>query len=113
MQEKDRTSSKGLGCHPTVTSLTHNCSCYKDGNGEGPEEKKIQGQAQSGIQLKGRSQGLTLLLRLWSAHKKGPIMTALRKTQQAAERVRGKYLHPSNGQKQLTPIVELWKAERD
>jgi hypothetical protein len=42
---------------------------------------KIQQQAQSRIQLKGRSQGLTLLLRLWSAHKKGPNMTALQKTQ--------------------------------
>jgi hypothetical protein len=50
---------------------------YRDGNGEEPEEKKVQRQAQSGIQLKGRSQGLTLLLRLWSTHKKGPIMTAL------------------------------------
>ncbi|KRY63205.1 hypothetical protein T4D_16920, partial [Trichinella pseudospiralis] len=28
---------------------------------------------------------LTLLLRLWSTHKKEPIMTALQKTQQAAE----------------------------
>jgi hypothetical protein len=33
-------------------------------NGEEPEEKKVQRQAQSGIQLKGRSQDLTLLLRL-------------------------------------------------
>ena len=47
------------------------------------------------------SQGLTLLLRLWSAHKKGFIMTALQKIQQAAERVRCIYLHPTNGQKQL------------
>ena len=73
----------------------HNCSFlkdYSDGSAEEPEEKKIQHQAQSGIQLKERSQGLTLLLRLWSAqgeaqgltlllrlwnaHKKGPIMTA-------------------------------------
>jgi hypothetical protein len=53
---------------------------YRDGNGEEPEEKKVQWQAQSGIQLKGRSQGLALLLRLWSAHKKGPIMTALQKS---------------------------------
>jgi hypothetical protein len=45
-------------------------------NGEEPEEKKVQRQAQSGIQLKGRSQGLTLLLRLWNTHNKGPIMTA-------------------------------------
>jgi hypothetical protein len=37
-------------------------------------------------------------------------MTALQKTQQA--RVRCRYLHPTNGQKQLTPVVELGKAER-
>ena len=57
-------------------------------NGGEPGEKKVQLQVQSGFQLKERSQGLTLLLRLWSAHKKGSIMTALWKTQQAAERVR-------------------------
>jgi hypothetical protein len=45
-----------------------------------------------------------LWLRLWSAHNKGPVMTALRKTQQAAERVRCSHLHPGNGQKQLTPV---------
>ena len=67
----------------------------------------------SGIQHKGRrSQSLTLLLRLWSAHKKGPSMIALLKTQQAAERVRCRYLYPTNGQKQLAPVVELVKAER-
>jgi len=35
---------------------------------------------------------------------KGPIMTALQKTQQAAERVRGRYRHPTNEQKLLTPL---------
>ena len=40
------------------------------------------------------------------------IMTALWKTQQAAERVRCRYLHPTNRQKQLTPVFELEKAER-
>jgi hypothetical protein len=49
---------------------------YRDENGEVPEETKVQRQAQSGIQLKGRSQGLTL--RLWSAHKKGSIMPSER-----------------------------------
>jgi hypothetical protein len=42
-------------------------------------------------------------------------MTALRKTQQAAERVRCRYLHPSDGQKLLTLEVELgesWKKLR-
>jgi hypothetical protein len=61
--------------------------------------------------LKGRSQGLTLFLRLWSSHKKGPIMSALRKTQQAAEKVRCSYLHPTNGQKKLTPVVEYWRLK--
>jgi hypothetical protein len=37
-------------------------------------------------------------------------MTALQKTQQAAERVRCRYLHPINGQKLLTPVVELGKS---
>jgi hypothetical protein len=39
-------------------------------------------------------------------------MTIPWKTQQEAERVRCRYLHPTNGQKQLTPVVELgegWK----
>jgi hypothetical protein len=85
---------------------------YRDGNGKEPEEKKVQRHFQSGVQLKGRSQGLTLLPRLWSTNKKGPVMTALRKTQQAAERVRHRYLHPTNGQNHLTPVVELGKAER-
>jgi hypothetical protein len=39
-------------------------------------------------------------------------MTALQKTQQAAEKFRYRYLHLSNGQKQLTPVVELGEAER-
>ena len=83
---------------------------YRDGNGEEPEEKKVLWQAQSGIQLKERFQGLTLLLGLWSTHKKGPSMILLWKTQQAAERVRCGYLHPTNGQKQWTPVVELGKC---
>jgi hypothetical protein len=48
---------------------------------EKPEEKKFQQQNQSEIQLRGRPQGLTLLLRLWSAQKMGPIITTLQKIQ--------------------------------
>jgi hypothetical protein len=44
--------------------------------------------------------------------QKGTSMTALQKTQQASERVRCRDLHPTNGQKTLTPVVELEKAER-
>jgi hypothetical protein len=43
-----------------------------------------------------RNKDLTLLLRLWSTLKRESIMTALWKTQQASERVRCRYLHPTN-----------------
>ena len=48
-------------------------------------KRRSSQQAQSRIQLKGRSQGLTLLLRLWSTHKKGPIMTALQRPNKQQE----------------------------
>jgi hypothetical protein len=81
---------------------------WRDRNGEEPEEKKVQKEAQSGIQLKGRPQGLTLLQRLWSIHKKGPSMTAVQKDPTSSW-VRDRYLHPINGQKLLPPVVELGK----
>jgi hypothetical protein len=55
-----------------IVPVWKNC---RDENGEEPEEKKVQQQVQSWIWLKGWPQNLTLLLRLWSAHKKGPIMS--------------------------------------
>jgi hypothetical protein len=109
-QVRDGVSIPQSHLQPIIVPLWKN---YRDGNGEKSEEKKVQWQALSGIQVKGGSQGLTLLLRLWSSHKKGSIMTALWKIQQAAEKVRCRYLHPTNGQKQLTPIVEFGKAERN
>ena len=30
LQQKDRASNEGEGSHPTVTTLTHNCSCLKE-----------------------------------------------------------------------------------
>jgi hypothetical protein len=36
-------------------------------------------------------------------------MITLWKIQHAAERVRCRYLHTTNGQKLLIPVVELWK----
>ena len=74
-----------------------------DGNGEEPEEKKVHRQAQSGIQLKGRFQGLTLLLRLWSAHKKGPIMTSPQKTQQRAEKSQMQIFAPNQWEEAADP----------
>jgi hypothetical protein len=55
------------------------------------------------------------LWRLWRTYKKGPSMTALRRIQQAIERVRCRYLHPIYGKKLLTPVIELgesWKKLR-
>ena len=40
------------------------------------------------------------------------IYHAILNTQQADERVRCRYWHPTSGQKQLTPVVELGKTER-
>jgi len=39
-------------------------------------------------------------------------MTALQKTQQATERVRCRYVHPSNERKLPIPLVELGKSWR-
>jgi hypothetical protein len=49
----------------------------------------------------------TLLVRLWSSHKKGS-----ERPNKQLKRVRCRYLHPTSGQKQLTPVVELGKADR-
>jgi len=40
------------------------------------------------------------------------MMTALCKTQQAAERLRCRYLYPINRQLILTPVVELGKNRK-
>jgi hypothetical protein len=102
---------------PQLKILTQNCSSLKEmqDKNEATEEKKVQRQAQSVIQLKGWPQVLTLLQKLWNDHKTGPIMTALQKHQQLAEKVRCRYLHPTNGVKLVITVVELgesWKKLR-
>jgi hypothetical protein len=37
-------------------------------------------------------------------------LTVIWKTQQATGRVRCRYLHPTNGQKLLSPMIELGKS---
>lgn len=113
LQQKDRSSSEEWGCHPTVKTLTHNCSCLKELQGQKWRRAWGKGGPATGPKCvldQRRSQGLTLLLRLWSVHKKGSIITALWKTQQAAERVRSRYLRPTNGQTLLVPVVKLGKS---
>jgi len=38
-------------------------------------------------------------------------MIALKKIHQAAERIKCRYVHPTNEQKLLTPLVELGKSK--
>lgn len=113
--QEDRESSEGWSSYPTAKALTHISSCLKEmqeWKWRGAEEKEVKQKAQSEIQLKGRRQDLKPLLKLWSFHKKGCIMVAPQKTQQAAERVRCSYVHPTSEQKLLTPLVELEKSWR-
>jgi hypothetical protein len=104
---------EGWGWHPTVkiwlkiVPVRKNC---RKNNWKQLEEKEVQWQVQIGIQLRGRSQGLTLLLLLWCAYKKVSITTAPWKAQQASEKVRCSYLQPTNGQKLMTPAVEFGKS---
>jgi hypothetical protein len=43
-------------------------------------------------------------------YRQEPTMAALGEAQQAAERVRCRYLHSTNGLKFRTPVVELGKS---
>jgi hypothetical protein len=69
-----------------LKTLTQNCPY--DEIGEETEEEEVQWMAQIRIQLKGRLQGLALLLMLWCAYRQEPSMTILREAQQAAKRAR-------------------------
>jgi hypothetical protein len=94
---------------PQSKTLTHNCSCLKELQGQRWRRARGKGVPATGPKwdpAHGVALRPDLLLRLWSAHKRGPIMAALGKTQQAAERVRCEYLHQNNGQKLLTPVVD-------
>ena len=62
------------------------------------------------VKFKGRLQGLALFLMLWCAYTQEPSMASLLEAQQAAERVRCRYLYPTNGQKLLTPVAVLGKT---
>jgi hypothetical protein len=105
---------------PQSKILTHNCSYVKElqeqkwrltlrkeGPVIGPNWDPAQGEAPKPVTM----------TEAMECSQKEPITTALRKTQQAAERVPCKYLHPTSGQKLLIPVVEKelgksWKKWR-
>jgi hypothetical protein len=103
-----------MGCRPTVTSLTHNCSYLKELLGwkwRGAWGKEGPATGPKWIQLKvPRPDTITEAM---VSSQKGPSMTALWKTQQGLERATCRHLHQTNGQKQLTSVVELGKVERN
>ena len=75
-------------------------------------ERRSSDRPKLGSSSRGGHQGLTLLLMLLCAYKQEPSMTVLPEAQQAAERVKCRYINPTNGQKVGTPVVELgegWK----
>ena len=79
---RDSQDSKGgtLDEMPHSGELVEPTSSRKTGHqvrdGEEAEENGSSYRAQIGIQLKGRHQLLTLLLRVWCAQKRGPIIIA-------------------------------------
>jgi hypothetical protein len=115
LQQENRASSEGWGCHPILTSLTHNCSCLKELQGwkqrrawgkEGPVTDPNWDPAQGEVPRPDTITEAMECSQMW------PTMTALLKTRQASKRVRCRYFYPTNRQKKLTPVVELGKAER-
>ena len=115
---QSRTLSERGFAIPQSKTMTHKCYCPKELHGNKQRRDQEKGGPVTGPNwdlAEGEAPRLDTITDLWRAHKTGLIMTALQKTQQAAERVRCRYLHLTNGQKLLTPVVELeesWKKLR-
>ena len=76
-------------------------------------KKRSSNRTKEGSSLRGVPRPYTITEAMEHSQKKkknGPSMTILWKTQQAAESVRSRYLHPINEQKLLGPVVELGKG---
>ena len=66
-------------------------------------KKEVQQQAQIGFQLREAPKAWHYYWGYGMLTKKVSVMTAFQKTQEVAERLKHRYLHPTNGQKLLTP----------
>jgi hypothetical protein len=112
LQQKDKLSNEEWGCHSTVKTLTHNCSCLKELQGEEPKGKKGPETGPKWDTARGEAIRPDTTTEDMECSRKGSIITALWKIQQQVERVKSRYLHPTKGQKLLIPVVELRKAKR-
>jgi hypothetical protein len=106
---RDRASSEGKVAIPRSKTLNPNCSCLKELQGWRPRKRRYSSKWDP---AQGEAPRPDTITEAMVCSQKGPIITALQKTQQAAERVRCRYIHPTNGQKLVTPVVELGKAGR-
>jgi hypothetical protein len=113
LQQEDKTSRERWGSHPTVTSLTHNYSCLKELQGwkwretwgkedliRGPKWDPDQGEVVPRLDTIPEALESTQKGICHDCPPKDPTSSWCR------------YLHPTNGQKQLNHLVELGKAER-
>jgi hypothetical protein len=82
LQQKDRSSSEREGCYPTVKNsdsllfLSERITAGTNLEKSLRESRSID-RPKVGSSSRGDSKVLTLLLRLWSTHRKGPIITVL------------------------------------
>ena len=113
LQQEGRTSVWLWACNSTVTPLTHNCFYLKElqewkWRGAWGKEGPVTGPKWDPGQ--GEVPRPDTIIEAMECSQKGTYMTALWETQQAAESDAD--LYTTNWQKQLTPVVELGKAER-
>jgi hypothetical protein len=85
---------------------------YRDGNGEKPEEKNVQWQAQSGIQIRRDPKWWHYYWGYGVLTKRNLSWLPFKRPNKQLKESDAEVCIQINGQKQLTPLIELGKAER-
>jgi hypothetical protein len=96
-----------MGCYPTVKNSDP--ELFLSERTAGTKMEKSLRKRRSSDPAQGEVPRPDTITEAMGRSQKEFIMTALQKAQQAAERVRCRYLHPTNGQKLETPVVKLGK----